>query len=247
MEDSSAHEEPKATYKSFDEMIKRVTKLKLSKWNVTLHLPAYIKLTQEDNMHTIPLYTLYVQRNFQFTLQVQGWALHADHKIYAERSMSLQHTPMTTLLNEIEQCFICTGINSTMQINTSSAIIRHSVPKLFDVLSQTITPICQSEYYRSNNCSMLIEVPGQCGECHKTEKRQNKDFKRKGDAMLIPAKLNAPVSQTAPGRIKLGLQQLRNENKLLKAEFTKLQAEIEKSSIEVSKELSDDITTIMMS
>lgn len=62
-----------------------------------------------------------------------------------------------------------------------------------------------------------------------------------------PIKLHAPLSLISPGRLKATVQQRRIENKELKLQINKLQAEIKKSSIPTSKSLSDDLKSIMSS
>ena len=55
--------------------------------------------------------------------------------------------------------------------------------------------------------------------------------------MYIPNKGNAPVSVTDPERLLLTMQQLRNENKQLKADVEKIKEELLKSSLPVQKDL----------
>jgi hypothetical protein len=63
--------------------------------------------------------------------------------------------------------------------------------------------------------------------------------------LSVPAKLKAPVSKTAPERIKLTLQGQRLKCAELEQELNNMRAEIHKSSIEVDHDLSNDLTTII--
>ena len=56
-------------------------------------------------------------------------------------------------------------------------------------------------------------------------------MKKRKDKLLEPAKINAPISLTAPDRLKLSMQSYRLENKQLKNEIERLQKELQKSSV----------------
>ena len=248
IEKNAILQESKPVYKSLEDMVKKIEKLNWKKWNFEEHLPEFVKLTKGDNVHAIPLYTLYIDRCFVFSLHIQGWVLPINHNIYKEER-SLQHISLPIFLTELEQYGICAGISCKIATNSVSEIIKHCVPKLFHSFPQfsTATPLWQSECYRSKGCQMLIELSGQCLDCQKEEKKHTKELKRKHDFMHLPAKLNAPITKTAPERVKLTLQQARNKNKILKANVTQLKAEIEKSAIQVDKDLGNDIREIMKS
>ena len=77
----------------------------------------------------------------------------------------------------------------------------------------------------------------------------------KGDSLslkLEPAKLKAPLSITSPYRLKLTIQQQRNQNKQLQSEnetvklqISKMEKELNINSIPVSDDVSQDIVSIM--
>ena len=60
-----------------------------------------------------------------------------------------------------------------------------------------------------------------------------------------PAKLNALISNTSSERLKLTIQSFRIENKELKEKVMELQQELSKSSLKVSGNLGEDLTSIM--
>ena len=63
--------------------------------------------------------------------------------------------------------------------------------------------------------------------------------------LSTPVKLNAPVSKTSSERLKLTIQSFRIENKDLKEKVMELQQELSKSSLKVSENLGEDLTSIM--
>ena len=73
----------------------------------------------------------------------------------------------------------------------------------------------------------------QCSHCNKAEIKENKNLKKKEQNLMIPAKLHAPIKNTAPERIKLTMQNIRLENKMLKLEIEQMKHEIEHSSIDI--------------
>ena len=60
-----------------------------------------------------------------------------------------------------------------------------------------------------------------------------------------PAHLFSPVSQTTPERIKLTLQMQRFKCAELEQKLKEMKLEIQKSSVEVDHQLSQDITSIL--
>ena len=60
-----------------------------------------------------------------------------------------------------------------------------------------------------------------------------------------PAKLKAPISQTDPARLEVTIQQQRLKCAKLKAELAEMRIELEAAGQEVSKDLNNDILSIM--
>ena len=70
---------------------------------------------------------------------------------------------------------------------------------------------------------------------------------KKQEKVNEPLKPNAPLTSSSNSRLKSTVQGLRLENKELKKEILKLQDELEKNSIPVTKSLDDDLKSIMSS
>ena len=93
---------------------------------------------------------------------------------------------------------------------------------------------------------MLVNCEKVCSECESQTKIEEQREK-KNNLPPLPAKLNAPVSVTDPKRLLLTMQQLRNENKQLKADVEKIKEELLKSSLPVQKDLDQDLQDIFNS
>jgi len=104
-----------------------------------------------------------------------------------------------------------------------------------------------NQYWRSKECYLLCIDDDRCEQCESYMSMCSKVKITKERRLSVPAKLNAPVSKTAPERIKLTLQGHVNNLKCaqLEQELNNLRAEIRKSAIEVDHALSNDLTTIL--
>ena len=81
--------------------------------------------------------------------------------------------------------------------------------------------------------------------CHQYSHKSELNQKAKDEKLNEPAHFFSPVSQTAPQRIKLTLQKQRLRCAELERKIHELKAEIEKSSVEVDHQLSEDFTDIL--
>ena len=76
------------------------------------------------------------------------------------------------------------------------------------------------------------------------QKCSEKAKKAKDKHQLTPAHVNAPISKTDPERIKLTLRQQRLRCYELERELNEMRNELQKSSIEVDHELSNDFVKL---
>lgn len=103
----------------------------------------------------------------------------------------------------------------------------------------------QLEYWRTRDCEVLVEHGEQCCVCYKYSHKSEVDQKAKQRKLAKPAHLFAPVSHTTPERIKLTLKTQRLKCAELERKLEEMKSEIEKSSVEVDNQLSNDITSIL--
>ena len=75
--------------------------------------------------------------------------------------------------------------------------------------------------------------------------KANKISKRQSIMLSTRAKLNAAFSKTSSEHIKITIQSLRIEKKALKEKVMEVQQELSKSSLQVTQNLGEDLTSIM--
>ena len=194
----------------------------------------------------VPLFEISIQKSLQFQIRVQTWLLNANHEVYIQSNSSCRNIFLSNLLHNLDSYNISLGIKNDKCINNSE-LVKHSIPQIYIPFTDNKSPLQESIYYRSNQCSILTKNLV-CLECTNKEKillqKKCKSLKRKENS-LIPIKAKAPISLTSPERIKVTIQSYRLENKMLRTEIKKLQDEISKSSIKIDEELNADLVSIM--
>ena len=104
---------------------------------------------------------------------------------------------------------------------------------MFDPLFEDgTTPYHRHEYCRSLNCQVLY-YSNQCDHCGEAENYAIKVTKRNSRKFNTPAKFNAPISKTSPGRIKLTLQEQRLKCQQLEDELNRMRNELSANSVAV--------------
>ena len=88
------------SYQSFEEVTKRVAKLKLPTWQQKV---SNIQLTLEQFEDTamIPKFQLIIDTELRYTLIIFGWLLPEEHTIYKEYERSLQNVTVSELIKRI--------------------------------------------------------------------------------------------------------------------------------------------------
>ena len=106
----------------------------------------------------------------------------------------------------------------------------------------------EKNFYRSPLC-ILLSSNKTCTRCLYFESNKVSQTKKittkQSAANLIPAKSKAPISKLPNKRVKVTLQHYRIENKALKSKIDELQLELERSSMKVSTDLSEDLISIV--
>ena len=231
-------------YKDFNDLYNRSQKLKLSGWELKKK-DRLLCISKHDEIHLIPSHEIIIKDDLEFSVSVFNWRVPNDHQLYVETSKTLREITLSRLISLVSRYDMCNGVHSLC--NRKDKVTQHSVPKIFNsFLSKS--PLQETVYYRSEECRALVSDTGttECKSCKKISKEIEKAEKRKIlNAISIPAKTKAPVSKTDPAKIKLTLQNIRAENKTLKTQVDKLQAEIQKSAVEIKPELEDDLKTVM--
>ena len=149
------------------------------------------------------------------------------------------------LVIDLESYPLCEGIQPT---ELSSQLVNHVIPLCTDPVSlyETSSPYPRKEYWRDMKC--LVLSPGtRCASCMQHLKVSSKRLGVKKKNPEKPAHLNAPISKTAPERIKLTLQQQRLHCANLEAQLADMRHELQRSSVKIDHQLSNDLTEIMSS
>ena len=120
------------------------------------------------------------------------------------------------------------------------------IPKTVDpLLTDSNSSFPHQEYWRTNNCFALCVNDLQCPICHQYSHKSELNKRAKEKKLNETAHLFSPISQTAPQRIKLTLQKQRLRCAELERKIEEMKTEIEKSSVEVDHQLSEDLTDIL--
>ena len=227
------------SYQSFEEVTKRVAKLKLPSWQQNV-VDDQMALEQFEGSPMIPEFKLIIDIELRYTLIIFGWLLPEDHTIYKEYERSLQNITVSELIKRITQFKLCEGVTEP-----SNDLNFHAIPYHVTSQDDLQLPAKSIIYNRPKNCLVLQESEAQCQICFQREKKLAKDFKRKSKNLYNPAKPKAPVSATHPNRLKLTLQQQQLKCTQLQKEIEELRLAINYSGISVDPQLDKDVKFIM--
>ena len=234
---------PKKFYSDFKDLVKRVKSLKtLSAWIVDEAIDRLV-LTKKSSLVVLPKIQITIDHSLGFSVSVYGWFLPDDHEIYTENMRSVRNITVSELVKRIDALLICPGVRP---FELSSSIVHHIIPKSVDpLLSNDVQSFPQQEYWRTQDCEVLVDHGEQCCICFKYSHKSELVQKAKQRKPSEPAHLFAPISQTTPERIRLTLQMQRLKCAELERKLEEMKLEIEKSSVEVDNQLSNDITSIL--
>ena len=102
-------------------------------------------------------------------------------------------------------------------------------------------------YKRSPTCRVLLDndASSKCFDCQQFENRANAQEKRERQIKESYLKDKAPLSVSSPSRLRATVLDQRLKCKQLEHKIENLQIEVNRSSIKIVNQLSDDINTIM--
>ena len=233
---------PAHCYKNFKEVCQRVQGLKsLNDWHIIFQEDRVIlKLHQVP--YLLPKYEIIVDDSLGYSISLFGWLLPDDHELYLENKRTVRNITVSNLVNKLMSYQQCSGVCAN---DILSNVVSHVVPKQHDPLfAEDGNPFPASEHRRSLSCALLITV-NKCSSCCKKDTYANASRVAKDKRMSVPAKLKAPISGTSTNRIKLTLNQHRLRCAQLQDRITEMENELEKSSVEIDKELSSDFFDIL--
>ena len=236
-------------YKDFKDFQSRVVKLSLgSSWEVNIK-DSHCTIICYSPEHCVPKFEIFVDQSLSYTVRIFGWTLLEDHEIYSSYNKTFKNVTLSNFIFHLEKFVLCDGI-TTPDPSKEISFQKHIIPKVFDYLHYNellVKPRThQDQYYRANNCSLLISSSSikRCSSCSSAQQSFAYQQNRKAAVLNKPAKLNAPIKFTSPERVKITLQETRLECKQLKAELASMKKAIEKHGEVVDETLSGDFKTL---
>ena len=237
-------------YSTFQEFSQRAKSLKticdwISKFSVDR---AVFKKMAEPYM--LPQLEIIVDDSLGFTVKVYGCYLVEDHPPYLQYRRSMQNVTMSNLVKELEGYKLCSGVQT---LELTSKIFHHVVPINHDTVIEQEEEVEEEEqqqfphkgFWRAKGCLLIQEQEEACSVCTTYAGCANSAPKAKESKSSKPAHLNAPVSKTDPGRIELTLQEQRLKCTQLEQALSEMRVELEKSTMEIDNELSNDLMKIL--
>ena len=237
-------------YSTFQEFSQRAKSLKtiydwISKFSVDR---AVFKKMAEPYM--LPQLEIIVDDSLGFTVKVYGCYLVEDHPLYLQYRRSMQNDTMSNLVKELEGYKLCSGVQT---LEVTSKLFHHVVPINHDTVSEQEEEAEEEEqqqfphkgFWRAKGCLPIQEKEEACSVCTTYAGCANSAQKAKESRSPKPAHLNAPVTKTDPERIKLTLQEQRLKCAQLEQALSEMHVELEKSSMDIYNELSNDFMKIL--
>ena len=202
----------------------------------------FIYLKFSDPSFAVPKSSVIIEENFCFTIAIFNWKLPITHSIYGDNKQSLKHLKISLFLSRIFESQICHGISN---YNVAESAIIHAIPKTLSLTSDS-----QFEctiYKQAQTCRVLLDMnaSSKCFDCQHFENKANAREKKKRQIKESSLKDIAPLSASSPSRLRATVLDQCLKCKQLEHKIEKLQTEVNRASIKIDNQLSDDITTIM--
>ena len=159
-------------YKSFDEFKSRIYQLKLSPfWNIAITADNIVKITCSDDIHIVPLFEIFCDESWSFSIRVLLRKLPSTHEIHTNYSCPCKNITLSNPIKVIESYQLWSGITDTSSMLTNG-LIEHCIPK-HHVPSddETYFPLYQTKFCRSSSYSVLINMKSTCSSCIALEKK----------------------------------------------------------------------------
>ena len=242
--------ESHAYYTNFDDLLKRLKSLKImSTWNAEVQEGENVTISFQDPQFTLPKFEITIVTSLAYTIRVYRFLLPEDHEMYKLYKRSVRNITVSNIVALILQNIICSGVDNK---SFSGKLIHHSVPFDLDPSKDdyqqsdecAVLPFRSVVYCRSTGCTVLGSVK-KCSSCEMYDKSVRSANKVSDAKLLQPCKLKAPISVTAPERVKLTLQNTRLRCTQLENEVEHMRSEIKKSSVQVDSQLTNDFIDIM--
>ena len=247
---------------TFDEFARHLREMSLDPWTIAAFNETEIRIVLHDSEHSIAKYVLIIDSCLHFSLHVFNWLLPDQHKIYSSCRRRINSGGILELL----QCLsnnkykICEGLRENDYLNSIAKdpvapshspysvtdVIRHIVPKNIGMETNYRVMVI----LRSVDCVVLFDKDVSkeqviCETCLKLQKKLNQQQTRKERTSNAPARDKAPLAACGLKKLRATVIADRIRMKDLEARVEKMQLQIEKHAVNVSKPLEKDLLTIM--
>ena len=219
------------------EFCQRLSQLKgLHNWNIRTFTDRVV-LQQMVEPFLLPKFEIAVDDSLGFTE-----VLPEDHPVYMDCRRTVRNITISRLVKDLEDNYsVCCGVDVQ---EFTGKLFQHVVPASEEADEEEQFP--HKGYWRAKGCLIVCGISEPvCGVCNEYTSCIASVKKAKDRQPLKPAHLNIPVSKTDPERIKLTLQHQRLRCHELEQELNNMRQELQKSSIEVDHELSNDFTKLI--
>ena len=235
-------------YKGFADVCKRLKCLKsIKEWTVEERHDRVV-LQKRKECFQLQELQIIIDDSLGYTIAVYGWFLPEDHELYTSYLRSINNVTVSDLVREIECHLICPGVSPN---ELTGEVIPHVVPKVVDPLyhsddGASMNMFPKKQYWRPPDCTLLCSPQAQlCTACMEYGHASELKARAKNRRLSEPAHVKAPVTNTAPERLKLTLQMQRLKCAELERQLEEMKIEITKSGVLVDHELSNDVTSII--
>ena len=228
---------PTDVYHSFQEFCQWISKLKLS--------VGWILIFQNfDNIHDLLQFEIYCGLEFTFKTKKFALLIQPGDDIYTTYKSSVKNITLTNLIKLLSSHKLCGGVENEIDQKSSTP---HTVPHNIKHCNTSLNK--SNIYFQPDLCHVLVKNEQKCNICQSFDNscisKASKISKRQSIMLWTPAKLNAPISKSSSERLKLTIQSFRITNKELKVRVMELQQELWESSLKLSENSGEELTSIM--
>ena len=179
-----------------------------------------------------------VDDSLSFTLKVYGCFLPDHHPVHVKYRRSVRNISICQLISELNYYVVCCGVEAD---STQCKLFHHVISKICDSDDSETEQVPHEGYWRDKGC-MLYSQESVCDRCNDYAVHNGAAQKVKHRRLSQPGHVKAPLSKTDPVRLKLTLQEQTLRCFELERELCEMCSELQKSSINVDHELSNDFT-----
>ena len=101
---------PSSCYKSFEELCKRTSSLKLPLHWIYTTTPDRLLLKNNNPKFVIPEYEIIIEVNLKYAIKMFSWFLPAEHSLNSKTKMTMNNITVSNLIINLELFVMCGGV-----------------------------------------------------------------------------------------------------------------------------------------